>query len=317
MAWLVTGGAGYVGAHLVHALREAGNNVVVLDDLSTGIPDRLPADVPLECGTLLDPHALERTFGAHAVSDVVHLAAKKRVAESIDEPLVYYRENVEGLRMLLERCAAAGVESFLFSSSAAVYGESAVLPIDEEVPCVPVNPYGHTKLAGEWLTRAVGAVAGMRTVALRYFNVAGAASADLADVEAANLVPLVLSAIRRGESPQIFGDDYPTRDGTCVRDYIHVADVADAHVAAVRALEHGDLGSASTLNIGTGRGVSVREIIDLALKITGGDVEAVVMPRRPGDPPAVVASVDRAADALQWKARHDVSDMVESAWTAM
>jgi UDP-glucose 4-epimerase len=157
----------------------------------------------------------------------------------------------------------------------------------------------------------------MRTVALRYFNVAGAASADLADVEAANLVPLVLSAIRRGESPQIFGDDYPTRDGTCVRDYIHVADVADAHVAAVRALEHGNLGLASTLNIGTGRGVSVREIIDLALKITGRDVEAVVTPRRPGDPPAVVASVDRAADALQWRARRDVSDMVESAWTAM
>ncbi|HET6729331.1 MAG TPA: UDP-glucose 4-epimerase GalE [Jiangellaceae bacterium] len=317
MTWLVTGGAGYIGAHLVHALREAGTEVVVLDDLSTGLAERLPEDVPIERGTLLDPHALDRTFGMHAVSGVAHLAAKKRVDESLDEPLTYYRENVEGLRLLLERCAAAGVASFLFSSSAAVYGDSVVIPIDEEVRCVPVNPYGHTKLAGEWLTHAVGAVAGMRTLALRYFNVAGTASAGLADAHADNLVPLVLGAIRRGEPPQIFGDDYPTPDGTCIRDYVHVADVADAHVAAVRALERGNLGTVSTLNIGTGRGVSVREIVDLSLKITGSDLEAVVTPRRRGDPSAVVADVHRAAEALRWRARRDVSDMVESAWAVV
>jgi UDP-glucose 4-epimerase len=317
MTWLVTGGAGYIGAHLVRALHSAGDEVVVLDDLSTGVADRIPAAVPLEEGTLLDPQSLDRVFSTYGVTGVVHLAAKKRVDESVWDPLGYYRHNVEAHRLLLERCASAGVRHFLFSSSAAVYGETASHPVDEDAPCVPVNPYGQTKLAGEWLMHAVGDAAGIETLALRYFNVAGTATPELVDTYAANLIPLVLGAIRRGEPPKIFGDDYPTDDGTCVRDFVHVADVTDAHIAALHALAAGELGPASTLNIGTGSGASVREIVELALQISGSDLQPVVMPRRPGDPPAVVAVVGRATAVLGWKARRSVADIVESTWTAM
>lgn len=317
MTWLVTGGAGYIGAHLVRTLSEAGTGVVVLDDLSTGVPGRLPADVPLVTGSLLDEGALAAVFEDHAITGVVHMAAKKRVDESLDKPLWYYRENVEGLRLLLRQCAAAGVANFLFSSSAAVYGDTGAGPVDEGAPCAPMNPYGQTKLAGEWLTHAVGAAAGIRTVALRYFNVAGAAGAELADQHVSNLVPIVLAAIGRGESPIIFGDDYPTPDGTCIRDYIHVSDVADAHVAAMRALEEGTLPPACTLNIGTGRGASVAEIVEVALRVTGGNVAPVVGPRRPGDPSAVIAEVGRSTRLLQWKAARDLTEMVTSAWSAM
>jgi UDP-glucose 4-epimerase len=209
------------------------------------------------------------------------------------------------------------VTQFLFSSSAAVYGEPATRPVDEDLPCEPVNPYGQTKLAGEWLTHATGLAVGMRTVALRYFNVAGTAAPELVDTGAANLVPQILAAIRRGEPPTIFGADYPTPDGTCIRDYIHVADVADAHLAAVRALESGDIESGSTLNLGTGRGVSVRQMVEIALKVTRSDVEPVIGPRRPGDHPVVVAAVDRAAQQAGWTAQRDVTDMIESAWQAI
>jgi UDP-glucose 4-epimerase len=317
MTWLVTGGAGYIGAHLVSAFRTHGIDVVVLDDLSTGRAGRVPTGVPVERCTLLDAEALERVFDRHDVRGVVHLAAKKRVDESVREPLHYYHENVEGLRLLLARCLAARVGQFLFSSSAAVYGERSTLPVDEDAPCEPVNPYGQTKLAGEWLTRATGHAVGMQTIALRYFNVAGTASPELVDISAANLVPRLLTAISRGERPTIFGADYPTPDGTCVRDYVHVADVADAHLAAARALEHGYIEPGSTFNIGTGRGVSVRQMVDVALKVTGSDLEPVVGPRRRGDPPAMVAAVDRAAQQLGWTAQRDVTDMIESAWQVM
>jgi UDP-glucose 4-epimerase len=246
----------------------------------------------------------------------VHLAARKRVDESVDRPSYYYHENVEGLRRLLDQAVAAGVRRFLFSSSAAVYG-AAASPIDETTPCEPVSPYGQTKLAGEWLTHAVGAATGMRTLALRYFNVAGTAAPELADLHGMNLVPTMLRAIRRGAAPVIFGADYPTPDGTCVRDYIHVVDVADAHVAAVRLLEQEAPREALSLNIGTGRGVSVREMVATALQVTGSDLQPTVGPRRPGDPPTVVAAVDRAAELLNWKATHGVADMVGSAWAAM
>lgn len=316
MTWLVTGGAGYIGAHLVRALRAADLDAVVLDDLSSGAAVRLPQDVPLEHGSVLDTGVLDRVFATHAVTGVVHLAAKKRVDESVTRPSYYYHENVEGLRLLLDQAAAAGVRHFLFSSSAAVYG-AAASPIDERTPCEPMSPYGQTKLAGEWLTHAVGTVAGMSTLALRYFNVAGTAIPELADRHGMNLVPMMLRAIERGEPPVIFGADYPTPDGTCVRDYIHVVDVANAHVAAVRLLEQETLAEPESVNIGTGRGVSVREMVAAALQVTGSDLAPVIGPRRPGDPPTVVASVDRAAQLLNWKATHAVTDMVESAWTAM
>ncbi|WP_166355376.1 UDP-glucose 4-epimerase GalE [Phytoactinopolyspora limicola] len=317
MSWLVTGGAGYIGAHVINSLITADEEVVAVDDLSTGNATRVPPGVRLVAANLLDQGSVRRLFTEHHVTGVVHLAAKKRVDESLRQPSRYFRENVEALRVLLDECVAADVQSFVFSSSAAVYGEPDTTTVDEDVACRPTTPYGQTKLAGEWLVRGVGAATGMRTLALRYFNVAGSASAALADTYLANLVPLVLDALQRGQAPKIFGADYATPDGTCVRDYIHVADVADAHVAAARALERGDITSGQALNIGTGSGVSVREVVDLAIAITGRDVQPVVEPRRPGDSPAVVAAVERARQELHWTAVRSLSDMIVSAWQAV
>ncbi|MGX1567228.1 UDP-glucose 4-epimerase GalE [Streptomyces sp. NPDC055506] len=313
MTWLITGGAGYIGAHVVRAMTAAGEGAVVYDDLSTGIAGRVPEGVPLVVGSTLDAERLARTLADHAVTGVVHLAAKKQVGESVEQPLRYYRENVEGLRILLDAVTAAKVPSFVFSSSAAVYGMPDVDLVTEETPCVPMSPYGETKLAGEWLVRATGRASGLSTASLRYFNVAGAASPELADTGVFNLVPMVFEKLTADAPPRIFGDDYETPDGTCVRDYIHVVDLAEAHVAAARALRSSP-GRALTLNIGRGEGVSVREMIDRINAVTGHDLPPTVAPRRPGDPARVVASADRAATELGWKARHDVQDMIASAW---
>ncbi|MFF3332153.1 UDP-glucose 4-epimerase GalE [Streptomyces sp. NPDC002888] len=313
MTWLITGGAGYIGAHVVRAMTEAGERAVVYDDLSTGIAERVPKGVPLVVGSTLDGERVARTLADHDVAGVVHLAAKKQVGESVDLPLHYYRENVEGLRVLLEAVTAAGVPSFVFSSSAAVYGMPDVESVTEETPCVPMSPYGETKLAGEWLVRATGRATGLSTACLRYFNVAGAAAPELADVGVFNLIPMIFERLTQNASPRIFGDDYPTPDGTCVRDYIHVVDLAEAHVAAARALQASP-GRALTLNIGRGEGVSVREMIDLVNAVTGYDRPPTATPRRPGDPARVVASADRITTELGWKAKHDIQDMITSAW---
>jgi UDP-glucose 4-epimerase len=232
---------------------------------------------------------------------------------------------VHGLTVLLEAVVAAGVDRFVFSSSAAVYGTPDVDLVTEETPCVPMNPYGETKLTGEWLVRAAGRAAGISTACLRYFNVAGAAEPRLADTGVFNIVPMFFDALTRGEAPLIFGDDYPTPDGTCVRDYIHVQDLAEAHLAAARRLplagaaagaSAGDgPGGDLTVNIGTGRGLSVREMADLVAEVTGKrEPAAKVAPRRPGDPARVVASAERAEKELGWAARHSVRDMITSAW---
>jgi UDP-glucose 4-epimerase len=313
MTWLITGGAGYIGAHVVRAMTEAGEQAVVYDDLSTGIAERVPEGVPLVVGSTLEGERVARTLTAHDVTGVVHLAAKKQVGESVDLPLHYYRENVEGLRVLLEAVTAAGVPSFVFSSSAAVYGMPDVELVTEETPCVPMSPYGETKLVGEWLVRATGRATGLSTASLRYFNVAGAASPELADVGVFNLIPMVFEKLTQNATPRIFGDDYPTPDGTCIRDYIHVVDLAEAHVAAARALRAAP-GRDLTLNIGRGEGVSVREMIDRINALTGYDRPPTVTPRRPGDPARVVASADRITTELTWKAKHDVQDMITSAW---
>ncbi|WP_228975157.1 UDP-glucose 4-epimerase GalE [Streptomyces sp. DH12] len=313
MTWMITGGAGFIGSHVVRAMTGAGERVVVVDDLSSGRADRLPAGVPLEKGTVLDRDFLDRVLREHTVTGIVHVAAKKQVAESVARPLFYYRQNVEGLRVLLDAAVAAGVGRFLFSSSAAVYGTPDVDLVTEETPCRPINPYGETKLAGEWMVGAVGRTHGMATAALRYFNVAGAAAPELADDGAHNLVPMVFERLTAGRAPLVFGDDYPTPDGTCVRDYIHIEDIAAAHVAAARRLT-ADPAASLVLNVGRGEGVSVTEMIDVIGEVTGLPAAPEIAPRRPGDPARVVASSDRVRAELGWTARHGVREMVESAW---
>ncbi|KAB1977069.1 UDP-glucose 4-epimerase GalE [Streptomyces triticiradicis] len=313
MTWLITGGAGYIGAHVARAMAEAGERVVALDDLSAGMPERLPESIPLVQGSSLDGDLLKRVLAEYGITGVVHLAARKQVGESVADPTRYYQENVGGLATLLEAVAGAGVKRFVFSSSAAVYGNPDVDLITEDTPCAPMSPYGETKLAGEWLVRAAGRAHGIATVCLRYFNVAGTASPELADTGIFNIVPMVFDRLTRGEAPRIFGDDYPTPDGTCVRDYIHVADLAEAHLAAARRLTDG-AGGDLTVNIGRSEGVSVRELMALVAEVTGNTVRPLVEPRRPGDAPRAVASAALAADELGWSARREVREMVESAW---
>ncbi|MEU5839301.1 UDP-glucose 4-epimerase GalE [Streptomyces diacarni] len=318
MTWLITGGAGYIGAHVARAMTASGEGVVALDDLSTGLSERLPAEVPLVRGPVTDTALLSRTLAEHRVTGVIHLAARKQVGESVEQPLRYYEENVHGLACLLRAVVDAGVRRFVFSSSAAVYGMPDVDAVTERTPTVPMNPYGETKLAGEWLVRAAGRAHGIDTACLRYFNVAGAAAPELADVGVSNIVPMFFDALTRGEAPRIFGDDYPTEDGTCVRDYIHVQDLADAHAAAARAMAAGG-GAADgrdlTLDVGTGEGVSVREMAELVAEVTGRHEHAPeVGPRRPGDPARVVASARRIREELGWQPRFGVREMVATAW---
>ncbi|MFJ6572783.1 UDP-glucose 4-epimerase GalE [Streptomyces sp. NPDC091292] len=314
MTWLITGGAGFIGSHVVRSMTGAGERVVVLDDLSSGAAGRLAPDVPVVEGSSLDGDLLKRVLAEHAVTGVVHLAARKQVGQSVEQPLLYYRENVGGLATLLDAVAEAGVRRFLFSSSAAVYGNPDVDLISEDTPCAPMSPYGETKLAGEWLVRAAGRAHGIATVCLRYFNVAGCATPELADTGVFNVIPMVFDRLTRGEAPRIFGDDYPTPDGTCVRDYIHVADLADAHLAAARRLNAEQVTGDLTVNIGRGEGVSVRELLTLIAEASGDHRPAVVEPRRAGDAPRAVASARRAAEELGWTARLDAREMVDSAW---
>ncbi len=316
MTWLVTGGAGYIGSHTVHAMVAAGQRVVVLDDLSTGHADRLPPGVELVRASMLDRQALDRVLREHQILGVVHFAARKQVEESVQRPLLYYESNVEGLQRVLQATVHAGVRRFVFSSSAAVYGMPDVEFVGEDTPCAPINPYGQSKLAGEWMVRSVGAAHGISTVCLRYFNVAGAASPLLADDGVSNLVPRVFQRLDSGDRPMLFGDDYPTADGSCVRDFIHVTDVASAHVAAAARLTDSDSQSALVLNIGRGEGVSVLTMLDVVARITGRDTTPTIEPRRAGDPARVVASAQRIRNELGWTARHSVEDMISTAWDA-
>ncbi len=315
MTWLITGGAGYIGGHVVQQLLDAGERVAVLDDLSTGDRTRLPEEVALVEGSTLDRAALDAAIREHQVEGVLHFAAKKQVGESVEQPFLYYRENVIGLQTVLEAAAEGGVKRFLFSSSAAVYGMPDVDLVTESTPCDPMSPYGETKLAGEWLVAAAGKAYGMSTVALRYFNVAGAASPELSDAGVFNLIPMVFERLTAGQAPRVFGADYPTADGTCVRDFIHVSDIASAHVAAAKRLAADPAGATSlVLNIGRGEGVSVREMLDVIGKVTGYDTTPEITPRRAGDPARVVASAELIHRELDWTARHGVESMVASAW---
>lgn len=315
MRWLVTGGAGYVGAHVAHALVAAGEDAVVLDDLSAGHAGRLAGlpGVPLVVGSVRDRELLARLLDEHPVGGVVHLAGRKQVAESVADPLRYYGENVDGVVALLEACRAAGVARVIFSSSAAVYGPSGADRVVEDDDCRPISPYGRTKLAAEWVLRDSVAW-GLTAVCLRYFNVAGAGAPHLGDRGAANLVPMVFQALDGGRRPVLLGADHPTPDGSPVRDFVHVSDVAEAHLAAARALAGGHPGG--VYNVGRGEGSSVLEVLRVVAEVTGRDTTPEVAGRRPGDPARVVAAVDRIAADLGFRARCDLRSMVASAWQA-
>ncbi|MGZ4670186.1 MAG: UDP-glucose 4-epimerase GalE [Blastococcus sp.] len=310
MTWLVTGGAGYIGLHVVRALRAGGQDVVVLDDLSSGRAELV--DVPLVRGSVHDAALMRATMRDHDVRGVIHLAAKKQVGESVERPMYYYRENVSGLMTLLEVMGECGVDVLVFSSSAAVYGMPDVEFVTEQTPTTPLSPYGETKLVGEWLTKDAAVASGVRYALLRYFNVAGAAVPELSDTGVANLIPMVFQRLSAGQRPLLFGDDYPTPDGSCVRDFIHVADLAEAHVAALAHLSDG--GGNLLLNVGRGEGSSVREVLDVVGSVTGLPTDPEVRPRRAGDPARVVASNAAIRSALGWEATHDLRDMVTSAW---
>ena len=418
MTWMLTGGAGYIGAHIVRAFDAAGLPVVVLDDLSTGIRANVPPDVPFVQASVGDSDAVRAALREHGVTGVLHLAAKKAVGESVEQPLLYWDENVGGMRTLLQSCVDEGVDRVLFSSSAAVFGEPPVELVTEETVTVPISPYGETKLVGEWMlrdlanavplrwaalrehrvtgvlhlaaqkavaesvakpllywdenvggmrsllqscldegvdrvlfsssaavfgnppvdfvteetavapmspygeTKLVGewmlrdlaAATGLRWAALRYFNVAGTGAPELADRSVNNLVPMTFRALTDGRNPQLFGDDYDTRDGSCIRDYIHVVDLAEAHAAAAARLDEAPMGE--VFNVGRGEGVTVSEVFATVREVTGIDFTVDVVGRRAGDPAAYFADATKIGKELGWTARLDLADMVRSAWEA-
>jgi UDP-glucose 4-epimerase len=314
MTWMLTGGAGYIGAHIVRAFDAAGVPVVVLDDLSTGIRANVPADVPFVQASVSDSEAVRAALREHQVTGVLHLAAQKAVAESVAKPLLYWDENVGGMRSLLQSCVDEGVDRVLFSSSAAVFGNPPVDFVTEETPVAPMSPYGETKLVGEWMLRDVAAATGLRWAALRYFNVAGAGAPELADRSVNNLVPMTFQALTEGRNPQLFGDDYDTRDGSCIRDYIHVVDLAEAHAAAAARLDEAPMGE--VFNVGRGEGITVSEVFATVREVTGIDFTVDVVGRRAGDPAAYFADATKIGKELGWTARLDLTDMVRSAWDA-
>lgn len=317
MTVLVTGGAGYIGAHVVRLLRGAGRDVLVADDLSAGDAARIGDAVLLEID-LADSRSVDPLAAAmkHArVREVIHFAARKRVDESVARPVWYYRQNIGGLANVIAAMRATGADRLVFSSSAAVYGATTLPLVPEDAPTEPANPYGETKLAGEWLVRDAAVAGILRGVALRYFNVAGSGWPDLGDPGVLNLVTMVLDRLTRGERPRVFGIDYPTPDGSCVRDYVHVLDLARAHIAALDALDWEHAGF-DVFNVGTGRGASVLEVVARLGQVTGLDATPMIEARRPGDPPSVVASVDRIEAELGWRAEADLDEIIRSAWSA-
>jgi UDP-glucose 4-epimerase len=318
MKILVTGGAGYVGSVSVEAFLAAGHEVVVLDDLTTGHRGAVPPGATLRTGTYAQTNALADLLRADGIEAILHCAARSLVGESIVDPSTYYRDNVGGGIALLEAARAAEVQRIVFSSTAAVYGTPDVTPIPEDAPLRPINPYGETKRTVEGALAWYGRAYGLRSVTLRYFNVAGATETlGEAHEPETHLIPNVLLAAENDSSLTLFGGDYPTPDGTCIRDYIHVADLADAHLRAIEATAPGDprTDDALVCNLGNGGGFSIREVLAAAEAVVGRPIRFTIGPRRDGDPPVLVARSDRAAEILGWRpARPSLEEMVGSAW---
>jgi UDP-glucose 4-epimerase len=315
---LVTGGAGYVGSVSAEALTAAGHDVVVLDDLTTGHRAAVPPAATFHEGTYTDGDAVARLLRSERIEAILHCAARSLVGESIVDPSKYYRDNVAGGVALLEAARASGVGRVVFSSTAAVYGVPDVTPIPEDAPLRPINPYGESKRTFESALAWYGRAYGLRSVALRYFNVAGATE-RIGEVHApeTHLIPTVLAAAVGRLDLTLYGDDYPTPDGTCIRDYIHVADLADAHLRAIEATAPDDPRTTDALvcNLGNGGGFSIREVLAAAERVVGRPIPYTMGPRRPGDPPVLVARAERAAEILGWRpARPSLEEMVGSAW---
>ncbi len=315
MTWLVTGGAGYIGAHVVRALVDAGLKTVVVDDLSSGHAEFLLEGVPFVKGSILDGALLLDTFREHEVTGVIHVAGFKYAGVSVTRPLHTYEQNVTGTAVLLAAMQEAGIDRVVFSSSAAVYGTPSTELVTEATPTKPESPYGESKLIGEWLLRDQATAAGLRHASLRYFNVVGSGDPSIYDTSPHNLFPLVFAALLRGDTPRMNGDDYETEDGTPVRDYIHVADLAVSHVAAAKRLDAGESLEA-VYNLGSGSGASLKDIMRTIAEVTEITFEPVIGPRRAGDPARIVADGQLAARDLDWQMRHDLRDMVASAWDA-
>ena len=309
MTWLITGGAGYIGSHVVSSFLAKGINVAILDDFSSGLRSRCPESVDVFEGDICDKVAVTRALASQPFEGIVHLAAKKSVEESVYNPDLYQRVNVEGTRVLLETAAEYGVKNFLYSSSAAVYGEQDHAVMLESDTCHPMSPYGATKLEAEHMVTAMGDK-GMNVCSLRYFNVAGAQNKELADTSISNLFPILINAIRKGNAPQIFGIDYPTPDGTCVRDYVHVVDRANVHREFAQVLGKKEV--PRVINVGTGHGLSVREVVDAMLAATGSDLKAVESPRRAGDPASLIAGVEVLRNTLGSIPEKGLKEIVES-----
>ncbi len=314
--WLVTGGAGYIGAHVVRALQAKGLAPVVLDDLSSGVAAFVPPGVPFVQADIRDTASVSDALRDYGCTGVIHVAGFKYAGVSVQRPLHTYAQNVTGTASVLEAMADAGVNRIVFSSSAAVYGTPDTELVTEDSPNRPESPYGESKLIGEWLINDVArSTEGFRGVSLRYFNVVGSATDEVYDVSPHNLFPLVIEALLAGRTPRINGVDYPTPDGTCVRDYVHVGDLADSHVAAALALTEGRP-LRPAYNLGSGEGLSVRQIMDAMAKITGIEFTPEIAPRRPGDPARIVADGSAAAADFGWTMSYSLDEMVSSAWSA-
>ena len=310
---LVTGGAGYIGAHVAAELLKSGYSIRIYDDFSNGLHRRVDGKFrDIVDGDMFD--RVKLLAALDGIDAVIHLAAKKAVEESVKDPLKYYENNVGGTLNLLGAMAAKGVKQLVYSSSAAVYSPNDKEAVLEDDPTAPLSPYGASKLLAEQLISSVGSAEQISNISLRYFNVVGSTKVEFADNSKDNLVPKVFAAIKRGESPEIYGSDYPTKDGTCIRDYIHVADLADSHLSALKRVESAIVHE--VYNVGSGKGYSVKEMIDQISKSMNKELSPRLCPRRAGDIPQLIASISKIERELGWRPRRSLQEMIDSAWQA-